>query len=717
MKNIRSKIKRFFAMLLITATLVNTAVMDYSTTVYATSGVITMSILDALLATFGISVGLGNQSDFFSQSNFDELSTAISNGHVYHMDNYGDVDFSDSVEIAGWLDWANGIEPYLRTPGSAPIIAYGTGVKACAIELDKISYNLTGTCATTALNSYISEFIGDYNASSEALAEDIRTTFTVINGGGDPGDDDDKEKAAKRLKAFFAITAASMLGGGAALFPLALLKSASESDFHEYDAAFGEGGFSGWEMVDGQYHITATTKNFWSSSLTGPYEIHYYNLINDYPVYVYRDGDRSVSFKQLINNELVNMDLSFSYRVSYDGSALSDDLSYGGGSSAFIDEGLNTFNIPVFASYDDLVSYVGSGDESLILNLDAYKDFKDAAPSAAKRFYNPLKNWLMKPSTLKDLPTTIKPVLDVSDANDGKQDGLDNVEDELRKIVPDPEPSPEPDPDPDPGVSTTPNYTTILDKILAVLKSILQGILDIPVKIMELPDLIWEWFKDPITAIKNVIVTLPGYWEDLMKLLQGFPAYLQGIWDGVLEIPIKIMELPDAIWEFFQNPLLAIKEAVLPIPDLLPDLVDKILLKLDAVVDAVKGLAPEADPEPAPEPDPPEPIDPDPPDPVDPEVNTPHANLLDGLLSLIYILFMLLKIFLHLLEFIINIFKIPADPGFITGDFRTGFDYIKSVELTGMGVSIYDFMMGLVHILLIFGIVKVLRRRIEKIQM
>lgn len=252
---------------------------------------------------------------------------------------------------------------------------------------------------------------------------------------------------------------------------------------------------------------------------------------------------------------------------------------------------------------------------------------------------------------------------------------------------------------------------------MAVLKSILQGILDIPVKIMELPDLIWEWFKDPITAIKNVIITLPGYWENLMELLQRFPAYLQGIWDAVLEIPIKIMELPDAIWEYFQNPLLAIKEAVIPIPDLLPDLVDKILLKLDAVVDAVKGLAPEADPEPAPEPDPPEPIDPNPPDPVDPEPSTPHVGLLDGLLMLIYILFMLLKIFLHLLEFIINIFKIPADPGFITGDFRTGFDYIKSVELTGMGVSVYDFMMSLVHIMLIFGIVKVLRRRIEKIQM
>ena len=78
---------------------------------------------------------------------------------------------------------------------------------------------------------------------------------------------------------------------------------------------------------------------------------------------------------------------------------------------------------------------------------------------------------------------------------------------------------------------------------------------------------------------------------------------------------------------------------------------------------------------------------------------------------------MLLKIFLHLLEFIINIFKIPADPGFITGDFKLGFEYIKTVKLSPLNMSIYDFLMGLVHITIFFGVVKLLRQRIEKLQL
>lgn len=76
---------------------------------------------------------------------------------------------------------------------------------------------------------------------------------------------------------------------------------------------------------------------------------------------------------------------------------------------------------------------------------------------------------------------------------------------------------------------------------------------------------------------------------------------------------------------------------------------------------------------------------------------------------------MLLMIFLHLLEFIINIFKIPADRGFLGyGYVFEGFNYIKTVELIGMGVTIYDFLMLLIHIMIIFNVVKVLRKRIEK---
>lgn len=103
--------------------------------------------------------------------------------------------------------------------------------------------------------------------------------------------------------------------------------------------------------------------------------------------------------------------------------------------------------------------------------------------------------------------------------------------------------------------------------------------------------------------------------------------------------------------------------------------------------------------------------------PIDTDSGNGAKDLLNGLIMLISIFFILLRIFLHLLEFIINIFRIPADPGFITGDFAIGFEYIKSVQLTPLNILVYDFLMGLVHILVLFSVVKVLKKHIDRIHL
>lgn len=149
---------------------------------------------------------------------------------------------------------------------------------------------------------------------------------------------------------------------------------------------------------------------------------------------------------------------------------------------------------------------------------------------------------------------------------------------------------------------------------------------------------------------------------------------------------------------------------------------------IPSTIDLIKTVVPQPvpDPEPAPDPEPvpvpepdPEPDDPDPDDPDNkkpkPEPSASSVPFINGILALLGILLMLLKIFLHLLEFIINIFRIPADPGFITGDFKTGFEYIKTVQLSPLNMSIYDFLMGLVHITIFFGVVKLLRQKIDNL--
>ena len=84
-------------------------------------------------------------------------------------------------------------------------------------------------------------------------------------------------------------------------------------------------------------------------------------------------------------------------------------------------------------------------------------------------------------------------------------------------------------------------------------------------------------------------------------------------------------------------------------------------------------------------------------------------SLLNGLILLIMILLMLLRIFLHCLQFIVGIFKIEASPGFLPDDMVLGLNYLKTLEITGIDMSVYDFMMGLIYIFMVFGVIKLLR--------
>lgn len=100
--------------------------------------------------------------------------------------------------------------------------------------------------------------------------------------------------------------------------------------------------------------------------------------------------------------------------------------------------------------------------------------------------------------------------------------------------------------------------------------------------------------------------------------------------------------------------------------------------------------------------------------------NTKDSNdiliILDALLLLILIIVALLKIFIHCLAFIINIFAIPASTAFLPDDMILGLNYIKTLEIPGLGMSVYDFMMGLVYILIVFFAIRVLRSSVDRIR-
>lgn len=240
---------------------------------------------------------------------------------------------------------------------------------------------------------------------------------------------------------------------------------------------------------------------------------------------------------------------------------------------------------------------------------------------------------------------------------------------------PDPEPTAAPDPEPStaPDLGTDTNYSGILGLILSAIKAIASGI--------------WDFFCDPMGAITTGLTNL---YNGVLRIIEIFPEQVQLVLGN-------IASLPSAMLQVFADPLGAIQSLLGALPSWanLQAYLDKIL---QALLDPVSALQPS------------DPGGSDPGGGDDSGKHTPDLlSLLNGLILLIMILLMLLRIFLHCLQFIVGIFKIEASPGFLPDDMVLGLNYLKTLEITGIGMSVYDFMMGLVYIFMVFGVIKLLR--------
>lgn len=251
------------------------------------------------------------------------------------------------------------------------------------------------------------------------------------------------------------------------------------------------------------------------------------------------------------------------------------------------------------------------------------------------------------------------------------------VAEALAEAQPDPAPAPTAAPDPEPSTAPDPgtdtNYSGILGLILSAIKAISSGI--------------WDFFCDPMGAITTGLTNL---YNGVLRIIEIFPQQLQLVLGN-------IASLPSAMLQVFADPLGAIQSLLGALPSWanLQAYLDKILQTL---LDPVSAL---------------QPSDPGGSDPGGGDESGKHTpdllSLLNGLILLIMILLMLLRIFLHCLQFIVGIFKIEASPGFLPDDMVLGLNYLKTLEITGIGMSVYDFMMGLVYIFMVFGVIKLLR--------
>lgn len=447
--------------------------------------------------------------------------------------------------------------------------------------------------------------------------------------------------------------------------------------------------FDGYEMSsDGKYIIKGSVKNFRSS---GNYAVYSFDTSVDYKIAAYVKNFDSLGHCELVSFYRYSGGI-VSYRIPgtyYGYSAAGQLLSSASNNytsfSWYDDIPLQvSLNIPFFSSLSDVTNFFESNSFDSALNVLPY-DYHSMTAAAPDTLEN-LSGTKLDPAKVPAMNNAMKEAANGVEAT-GTDKEANNAEmiaavkaavaEALAEAQPDPAPEPTAAPDPEPSTAPDPgtdtNYSGILGLILSAIKAIASGI--------------WDFFCDPMGAITTGLTNL---YNGVLRIIEIFPEQVQLVLGN-------IASLPSAMLQVFADPLGAIQSLLGALPSWanLQAYLDKIL---QALLDPVSALQPS------------DPGGTDPGGGDDSGKHTPDLlSLLNGLILLIMILLMLLRIFLHCLQFIVGIFKIEASPGFLPDDMVLGLNYLKTLEITGIGMSVYDFMMGLIYIFMVFGVIKLLR--------
>lgn len=423
-------------------------------------------------------------------------------------------------------------------------------------------------------------------------------------------------------------------------------------------------------FVNSNGNSTLTTYN---CKMLAPYVLIQNNSLYSYFFYSYDAGNGLVCMS--VDCHYINYNSSLS--VISEGDWRSNEFKYS-------ENGYFNINIPMFDSKEHALSFLETGDFSGLLNGVPY-DYHSMTAAAPDTLEN-LSGTKLDPAKVPAMNNAMKEAANGVEAT-GTDKEANNAEmiaavkaavaEALAEAQPDPAPEPTAAPDPEPSTAPDPgtntNYSGILGLILSAIKAIASGI--------------WDFFCDPMGAITTGLTNL---YNGVLRIIEIFPEQVQLVLGN-------IASLPSAMLQVFADPLGAIQSLLGALPSWanLQAYLDKIL---QALLDPVSALQPSG------------PGGTDPGGGDDSGKHTPDLlSLLNGLILLIMILLMLLRIFLHCLQFIVGIFKIEASPGFLPDDMVLGLNYLKTLEITGIGMSVYDFMMGLIYIFMVFGVIKLLR--------
>lgn len=533
--------------------------------------------------------------------------------------------------------------------------------------------------------------------------EEVFTKYRAISGGKNPENSpapsptpsgDDYVVLDKFHEIAFILVSSPMLAMFTKFFEVMLQGNIEGVDPAKY---YGTAGlFTGKldQDADGKYIVKGTV-NYQQNTYDGIFNnICTYNDMFLYPVVLYVTDSGSIVFAKLYGSGTTAVYVSTNEKRYYSNGTLAKEInnrSYCFNNVYYKDLSNCSINLPIFESESAAINFLENGSLTGLLNGVPY-DYHSMTAAAPDTLEN-LSGTKLDPAKVPAMNNAMKEAANGVEAT-GTDKEANNAEmiaavkaavaEALAEAQPDPAPGPTAAPDPEPSTAPQPDtgtgtYSGILGLILSAINAIASGI--------------WDFFCDPMGAITTGLTNL---YNGVLRIIEIFPEQVQLVLGN-------ITSLPSAMLQVFADPLGAIQSllGVLPSWTNLKGYLDKIL---DALLDPGSVLQPSG------------------PGGEDPGgdgsgggAKFNPVSLLNGLIYLILILILLLKIFIHCLQFIINIFKIEASPGFLPDEMVMGLNFLKQIEITGIGLSIYDFMMGLVYILMVFGVVKLLRGYAYKI--
>lgn len=580
------KTQRMICIIMAALTIISAPMVSY---MEAQAGELVLDIpfIEQLLIMFGINAGLGEQSDFWSrQKELDALFEAAADGSTAELSNYGTVDFSDAQSLQKWFQWSIDCQQSLLGNLSILDAEHAAQYMQIGKALDKASYNNSGTCATNALYESISAFYDDRNANTEALVEDIQSCFTVVNEGGsfDDAIDSNAEKAARRQKfwkTFCAVTAAGLIGSNTAALPLAALKEYGNSEFNDYEAAFGEACFDGnYEMnASGYYRVMFSCTNT-ADDTVSYFEKWSNDGISSKPIVgVINNSENVVYLYNLYNSSLNPVFLGFTVIKPNQGGATSVS------SSRRLPYNNFSCNFPLYPSEDAALNALKADNFSDAENIQkSYADFKQNTGTAGAVIGTSLNGYVGALKSFADLIDIIPAVKEASDTYGGTAEMLPEIAKILAEgsslIVDQPEAD-------DPNKS---NYSGILSKILAAINGLPAKILSafsgkfmtaehLETLLNSIPVVLAGVISDAYTD--SQISVLPGILSDVLssvfpdaasaiKALIDLPAYIVSAVSGI-QVKVPDIAVPDIVIPEIVIPDIVIPDIVIPeivIPDI-----------------------------------------------------------------------------------------------------------------------------------------------------